>query len=106
MSRGRIGLLLAIMIFTAGAVWAVPPGKTLEFNNSPMGTVYFDGKVHQEAEMKCADCHNQDVFPKMMQGTVEITMAEIYAGRLCGICHNGGRAFDAKGNCTRCHVKK
>jgi c(7)-type cytochrome triheme protein len=46
------------------------------------------------------------MFPKMKQGTVKITMDEIYASKQCGVCHNGGRAFDAKGNCGRCHVKK
>ncbi|MDX1581818.1 MAG: cytochrome c3 family protein [Alphaproteobacteria bacterium] len=42
----------------------------------------------------------------MKQGETEITMEAIYAGRLCGVCHNGQRAFDAKGNCNRCHVKQ
>jgi c(7)-type cytochrome triheme protein len=46
------------------------------------------------------------MFPKMKQGTVKITMDEIYAGKLCGACHNGKRSFDAKSNCNRCHVKK
>ena len=35
-----------------------------------------------------------------------VTMNDIYAGKLCGVCHNGERAFDAQGNCTRCHVKQ
>jgi c(7)-type cytochrome triheme protein len=32
-------------------------------------------------------------------------MEEIYAGRLCGVCHNGKRAFSPAGNCNRCHIK-
>jgi c(7)-type cytochrome triheme protein len=45
------------------------------------------------------------MFPKMKQGTITITMEEIYAGRLCGVCHNGKRAFAPAGNCSRCHIK-
>jgi c(7)-type cytochrome triheme protein len=33
-------------------------------------------------------------------------MNDIYAGKFCGVCHNGERAFDAQSNCTRCHVKQ
>ncbi len=71
-----------------------------------MGKVTFDGTIHKEAGNKCKDCHNKGMFPKMKQGTVTITMNDIYAGKLCGVCHNGERAFDAKGNCARCHVKE
>ncbi len=41
----------------------------------------------------------------MKKGSVEITMDKIYAGELCGKCHNGDRAFEAKKSCNRCHVK-
>ncbi|MEJ2490849.1 MAG: cytochrome c3 family protein [Desulfuromonadales bacterium] len=75
-------LMVVLLLATATLVWAVPAGKTIKFNDSPMGV------------------------PKMKQGTVKITMEEIYAGRLCGVCHNGKRAFDAKSNCARCHVKQ
>jgi c(7)-type cytochrome triheme protein len=33
-------------------------------------------------------------------------MEDIYAGRLCGVCHNGERAFGTAGNCDRCHIKQ
>lgn len=99
-------LFLVFLLVCVGVALAVPSGKVIEFNNSPMGVVKFDGEKHQEAGNKCKDCHNSEVFPKMKQGTVTITMEEIYAGQLCGVCHNGKRAFDAKGNCNRCHVKQ
>jgi len=102
----RTFLFLALtLLVSASLALAVPPGRTLEFSKSPMGKVTFDGKLHKEAGNSCKDCHNSNVFPKMKQGTVTITMNEIYAGKLCGTCHNGKRAFDAKSNCTRCHVK-
>ena len=99
-------MMIVTLFLSAGAALAVPANKTLEFNNSPMGTVIFDGTLHKEQGAKCKDCHNKGTFPKMKQGTVEITMDAIYEGKLCGVCHNGKRAFDAKGNCARCHVKK
>ena len=103
----KVIILIAVTLFlSAGLALAVPNGKTLEFNKSPMGVVKFDGTLHKEAGNKCKDCHNKEMFPKMKQGTVTITMDEIYAGKLCGVCHNGGRAFDAKGNCARCHIKQ
>ena len=101
-----ICLIVAVLFFSAGSALAVPAKKTIEFNKSPMGTVIFDGTLHKEQDLKCKDCHNKDMFPKMKQGTVEITMDEIYAGNLCGVCHNGKRAFDAQSNCARCHVKQ
>ena len=99
-------LIVIILLVSAGVAMAVPSGKIIEFNNSPMGLVKFDGKAHKDAGNKCKDCHNTEMFPKMKQGTVAITIEDIYAGRLCGVCHNGQRAFDAKSNCHRCHVKQ
>lgn len=99
-------ILLAIGLFACTTVaLAVPPGKTLEFKKSPMGKVIFSGKIHADAGVKCAECHNPDTFPKMKFGTVEIKMEEIYAGKLCGKCHNGTRAFAAKTSCNRCHKR-
>ena len=104
--RHIICLAIVTLFVGSGIALAVPSGKVLEFNNSPMGLVKFDGKVHKEQGVKCKECHNKEMFPKMKQGTVHITMEEIYAGRLCGVCHNGQRAFDAKSNCNRCHIKQ
>lgn len=103
----KITVLIATITLVASSIaLAVPAKKTIDFSNSPMGTVTFDGSLHKEAGLKCKDCHNKGMFPKMKQGTVAITMDDIYAGKLCGVCHNGKRAFDAQSNCARCHVKK
>ena len=103
--RRLLCLFVVTLLVGSGVALAVPSGKVLEFVKSSMGMVKFDGTVHKEAGLKCNECHNAGVFPKMKQGTVNITMDEIYAGKLCGVCHNGQRAFDAKGNCDRCHIK-
>jgi c(7)-type cytochrome triheme protein len=103
--RKTLLLSLTALLISAGTALAVSPGKVLEFTGGPMGKVVFDGKVHKDAGAVCKECHNDQMFPKMKQGTIKITMEEIYAGRLCGVCHNGKRAFAAAGNCNRCHVK-
>lgn len=89
----------------ASTAFAVSSGKTIEFKDSPTGVVTFDGAIHQKAVTSCKDCHKEGLFLKMKQGSVKITMQEIYAGNLCGVCHNGKKAFEAKGNCERCHKK-
>lgn len=99
-----ITLIVVTLFISTGLALAVPGGKTLEFKNSPMGTVKFSGDVHQKAVTSCKECHNDGMFPKMKQGTVKITMEQIYAGKQCGICHNGKKAFEAKANCQRCHL--
>ena len=102
--RRMIILVAVTMFISSGLALAVQGGKVLEFKNSSMGTVKFDGAVHNKAAASCKECHTDGMFPKMKQGTVKITMAEIYAGKLCGTCHNGKKAFEAKANCQRCHV--
>ena len=96
--------VLLLVAFVGSAV-AVPAGKVLEYPKSSMGKVTFSGQIHKDAGIACNACHKPDLFPKMKQGTVTITMNEIYAGKLCGACHNGKAAFAAMGNCNRCHKK-
>jgi len=98
-------LTFAIVLVAVSLSLAVPANKSLEFTKSSMGKVTFSGQTHAGSGIKCAECHNKDTFPKMKFGTVEIKMAKIYAGELCGKCHNGERAFAAVGNCNRCHKK-
>lgn len=102
--RRMIALIVTVVLVSTGLALAVSPGKVLEFKNSPMGTVKFDGEIHKKAAANCKECHNDGMFPKMKQGTVKITMEQIYAGKLCGSCHNGKKAFEAKANCQRCHI--
>ena len=98
-------LTATLILVCASLTLAVPASKKLEFSKSSMGKVTFDGKLHNKAAKSCKECHNKETFPKMKQGTVSITMDQIYAGKLCGICHNGQKAFAAKANCNRCHKR-
>jgi c(7)-type cytochrome triheme protein len=97
-----MAMVLLVSLAFAGTALAVPPSMTLEFP-SPMGKVVFSGKVHADKGFKCGDCHTK-IFP--MKKTT-LTMAEINAGKECGTCHNGEKAFKASdpANCTKCHTK-
>jgi c(7)-type cytochrome triheme protein len=105
MKKIALASALGVTIFAVNSAFAVGSGKDLEFKGSPEGTVVFDGTAHKNAGLACSDCHNAEMFPKMKQGTVKITMNELYAGKYCGRCHDGKKAFAIKDNCTRCHHK-
>jgi len=104
--RRIILLALVVPFLASGVALAVSSGKTIEFTASPLGTVTFNGDSHKKAAASCKECHSEGIFPKMKQGSVKITMSDIVAGKYCGVCHNGIKAFEAKANCERCHIKK
>jgi c(7)-type cytochrome triheme protein len=43
----------------------------------------------------------------MKKGADKMTMADMNAGKFCGECHNGTKAFktDDPANCAKCHKK-
>ncbi|HEX8948987.1 MAG TPA: cytochrome c3 family protein [Dissulfurispiraceae bacterium] len=96
-------LAVVIAVVFVGSAMAVPPGKTVEWPGGGLGKVVFDGKVHASKGLKCNDCHTK-IFP--MKKT-EMKMADINAGKECGACHNGEKAFKANdpANCAKCHKK-
>ena len=98
-----VTFIVACVLFT-GAAFAIQPGKTVTWD-TPMGKVVFDGKNHADAKVKCLDCHSK-IF-KMKKGSTKMKMADIHAGKFCGKCHNGNRAFatNDKDNCEICHKK-
>jgi c(7)-type cytochrome triheme protein len=88
------------------AAFAVPAGKTVEFDGKGAGKVVFDGKIHADKGNKCADCHASGLF-KMKKGSTTMTMKDMEAGKNCGACHNGTKAFGVKdaASCAKCHKK-
>lgn len=100
---GVVFLMAAFMLI--GTALAVPPGKTIEFEGGSLGKVVFDGKIHMDKGLKCNDCHTK-IF-QMKKGSVEIKMADINAGKYCGVCHNGEKAFKSSepASCAKCHKK-
>jgi len=99
-------LLLTVLIAVAfvGSAFAVPPGKTVEYAGGDAGKVVFDGKSHADKGLKCNDCHTK-IFP--MKKGMKMTMADMNAGKNCGTCHNGEKAFKTSdpAECAKCHKK-
>jgi c(7)-type cytochrome triheme protein len=98
-------LAILIAVVFVGSAVAVPPGKTVEFAGGALGKVTFDGKVHADKGLKCNDCHTK-IF-QMKKGSAKMKMADINAGKFCGECHNGTKAFKSSdaANCAKCHKK-
>jgi len=101
------GVVLALFMVVAMAshVFAIASGKTVEFASASAGKVIFDGKSHADAGPKCNDCHTK-IF-QMKKGSIKITMVDMNAGKNCGVCHNGEKAFKSSdtANCAKCHKK-
>jgi len=91
-----------IVVLAAAQAMAVSAGKSVEWNTS-MGKVVFKGDDHAGKGLKCNECHSK-IF-KMKKGSTVMKMADINAGKFCGECHNGKKAFKAVGNCAKCHKK-
>ncbi|MCL4536859.1 MAG: cytochrome C [Nitrospirae bacterium] len=106
MKVSAIRVLAAVLItfFLAGIATAVPIGRVLEWKTG-ISTVVFDGGVHAEKGFKCSDCHPKPFM--MKKDYANMKMVEIIAGKYCGECHNGTRAFatNKPEACARCHKK-
>jgi c(7)-type cytochrome triheme protein len=96
-------LAVVVMLAMAVTAFAVPAGKTVEYDGKGAGKVVFDGKAHADKGLKCADCHQSGLF-KMKKGAGVIIMKDMETGKNCGACHNGTKAFAVK-ECAKCHKK-
>jgi c(7)-type cytochrome triheme protein len=75
--------------------------------NVPVKTVIFEHKAHVDMGLDCASCHDKAF--EMRKGAAEahpdkFTMEALYAGKYCGVCHNGTDAFASNTRCTTCHI--
>jgi c(7)-type cytochrome triheme protein len=100
-----VAIVVVVTFVLSVSAFAVPAGKTVEFEGKGAGKVIFDGKTHADKGNKCADCH-PGVF-KMKKGSAVMTMKDMEAGKNCGTCHNGTKAFGVNdaANCAKCHKK-
>jgi c(7)-type cytochrome triheme protein len=100
-----LALVVVVSFVMAVSAYAVPASKTVEFDGKGAGKVVFDGKIHASKGAKCKDCH-KGLF-KMKKGTAVLTMKDMEAGKTCGSCHNGTKAFGVKdkASCAKCHKK-
>ena len=95
-------LALVVVVSFMLVATAFASMKTVEFEGGGAGKVVFDGGVHKAKGLQCKDCH--PALFAMKKGGAKITMADINAGKACGTCHNGTKAFAAK-ECAKCHKK-
>jgi len=82
----------------------------LTFDKAKLGAVKFPHKMHAEKNGGCAACHEGKEPLFKMKKAGGFKMADMYAGKSCGICHTGKEkdgkvVFAAKGACTKCHKK-
>jgi len=75
--------------------------------NRPVKAVVFDHKGHVDMGLDCASCHDKAF--EMRKGAAEetpgkFTMQALYAGKYCGVCHNGNIAFASNTRCASCHI--
>ncbi|MBF0472324.1 MAG: hypothetical protein HQK91_04105 [Nitrospirae bacterium] len=110
-------LVITVLITLVGSAFAIPVAK-MDFK--PVGNegkVTFDRGKHSELGMKCNDCH-ASIFMHMDEAKeafdnnghlTQFKMDDIFAGKYCGACHNGTKAFaaskDKPENCVKCHKK-
>lgn len=83
----------------------------LNYDKAKLGPVKFQHKVHADLAGDCDSCHGgkEPLFAK--EKTV-LKMADMYAGKSCGACHDGKKKhgekviFASKGACVKCHKKE
>ena len=102
--RGAFTLAILLVVSGPGSVPMRFPDVVYDKSKDAPGPVRFDHKTHAErVENKCVSCHT-GIF-RILHPTRRTTHAAMEAGRSCGACHDGKRAFgvqDAE-RCETCH---
>lgn len=96
--------LSVLLVFLGGSAPMRLPDVVYDKSTDAPGPVRFDHKTHSErVENKCVSCHPQTF--RILNPTRRTSHATMEAGRSCGACHDGKRAFgvqDAE-RCETCH---
>lgn len=103
MKRLIVLVAAACFLFSmANFAFAVGSGKLVKFDGKTNGKVIFDGKTHADKGFKCADCHSKPKLFAMKKALLK--MDNMKAGKSCGACHDGKKAFNVS-ECVKCHKK-
>lgn len=120
-------LLSAGILVLAATAWAADGGKAaekakkgeaaappeiLKFEKTgKMAPVNFPHAAHAKRNA-CKDCHEgEKPLFEQKRGEAGMKMADMYAGKNCGACHDGKdhgankKVFAAKTACMKCHKK-
>jgi len=116
LKHSSISLSLACLLLV-GLFLLLPPGVSGEEQHGgdiwfkdtkKMPRVLFSHKKHLAAGNQCSNCHDA-IFQKKKGSTDAnnaMTMRAMKAGKFCGTCHDGVKAFKVGRACKKCHVKK
>lgn len=112
LAMGRWGWAVAVAAVVAvgvayAATMPVPPDFAFAKSAKNMlGPVTFSHQKHADAKVtNCMDCHAPGKFAMKKGTSADLTMDAMNAGKSCGACHNGQKAFATKeaASCTKCH---
>ena len=98
------------LLLVAGLVALAAEAPDKMVFESKLGNVTFDHAKHTErVKQDCTACHDK-LFPQSREPiNFKKGMhrpAEKAKASCAGCHHNGGTAFETKGNCKKCHVKE
>lgn len=101
--RGTLVTLAVALLLLAAVPSLAKGGGDITYPGKTQPAVTFSHDKHAEG-MKCTECHTR-IWP-MKKGQTPFTMADIEAGKFCGTCHDGTKAFSAtaEADCMKCHV--
>ena len=103
MSQRWIVLALVLLAAIPSALHARGMKDKVYLQTEEVGKVEFGHFVHMEAVGRdCPSCHNE-IYHILPNKNPAFTMKEMEAGKACGACHNGKKAFSVKGDCATCH---
>ncbi|PIV02382.1 MAG: hypothetical protein COS57_12320 [Syntrophobacterales bacterium CG03_land_8_20_14_0_80_58_14] len=98
--------IICLVSFNAAYGQKKVGGGDIKYTPKGADVVTFSHDAHvTKAKLKCTECHSK-IFPMKKKG---VTMSkEDHAKEvLCGICHNGKKAFaqTKEADCAKCHKK-
>lgn len=103
MPRHWIVLLIALLVGVPSALHARWINDKVYLETKDVGKVEFSHFNHLEAVGKnCPSCHNS-IYHIVTKNNPAFTMKEMEAGKACGACHDGKKAFSVKESCDTCH---
>jgi c(7)-type cytochrome triheme protein len=97
---------IALSFLAMSYAWAVTGGGDIIFDTEGMPSVVFSHDNHVgAAKKKCSECH-YGIYTNHSQHKA-VGMAAMRAGKSCGTCHDGKKAFSVAvmRDCGKCHKK-
>jgi len=95
---------IAVSLLAMSYAWAETGGGEIIFDIEGTPSVVFSHESHVgAAKKKCSECH-YGIYTNHSQRKA-VGMAAMRAGKSCGTCHDGKKAFGvaSRRNCEKCH---